>query len=222
MNPSLLKKTRLGGPVRAAVSSHKHQDGTVLGDSAAVFDSWRDSDWSLAVWRRESPENIRVLLQQLRLEQISGFRITVSAQDARRQLAGAVERCGIEPPLLRQYLAEDFALLAHKFSSCTGTQQLELRLERITGDACRRYHIDCMAARLVVTYVGPGTVYAPASHGLDALREQQGYCGPAREIPTFWASLFAGDASDRPGLVHRSPQIAGTGQARLFYCVNQA
>ena len=103
-----------------------------------------------------------------------------------------------------------------------GTSHIEARLEIVRDDACRRFHVDSYPARLAVTYVGPGTVWAPRCRGAQALIEQDDYTGPTLEIPAFSVGLFAGEHEGRIGLVHRSPRIAGTGRMRLFFCVNAA
>jgi len=112
--------------------------------------------------------------------------------------------------------------LTRIFATSTGTNLIEARLDIIRDDACRRFHVDTYPARLAVTYVGPGTVWVPRCHGEQALAGQEGYSGPALEIPTFYVGLFAGDHAGHIGLVHRSPRIVGTGRVRLFFCVNAA
>jgi hypothetical protein len=80
----------------------------------------------------------------------------------------------------------------------------------VTTNACRKFHVDAMAARLICTYRGTGTQYGQSRNGDDPKR--------VFTVPTGSAVLLRGSLwpSNRDcGLVHRSPPIEGTGETRL-------
>jgi hypothetical protein len=89
-------------------------------------------------------------------------------------------------------------------------QYLRLRLDVVTTNACRKFHIDALMARLVCTYRGSGTQYGISVDGADPARVFQVQTGsPILLRGTLWPQ-------DPPsGLLHRSPPIEGTGESRL-------
>lgn len=210
------------GPSEVSEKGDTGLPGIDLDDTAAPLTDWSTSSASLAIWRREPPVDIREAIQRLPLERIKGWRRNFDAADARPRIYEAISECGITDERLTRFLSADMTLLALIFATGTATRRVEMRLEIVRNDACRKFHIDSYTERLAVTYRGPGTVAVPRCHGERALAEQNDYSGPVLEIPAFWVSLFAGEMPGRIGLVHRSPRVAGTGKARLFFCVNAA
>lgn len=223
MTVEIYQRRNCGGTVSLAVAGLNADDrGIAVGETAAVFKTWGAATTSLAVWHRDLPVDIAELLVELRLDDITGWRRSFDAATAAPLIAEAMSTSGFSHPALERFLATDMALLARLFAASTGTSHIEARLDIIRDNACRRFHTDACPARLAVTYLGPGTVWVPHGHGEQALAEQESYSGPRLEIPAFSAGLFVGEQAGRIGLVHRSPRIAGTGRARLFFCVNGA
>jgi hypothetical protein len=109
-------------------------------------------------------------------------------------------------------LIADIAALANRFAELTGKSSLRVRLEGVTTNACKKVHADYTDVRLITTYAGPGTDYAP--HG-------DGDCCLER-VPTGAVALFKGrlfGAGHEPCL-HRSPPIEGSGEARLVLVID--
>jgi hypothetical protein len=108
----------------------------------------------------------------------------------------------------------------------TGTAELCV----VTGDECRKFHVDHYALRLLVTYVGPGTELvrpeavnwsALETGGDDFERANQWIVRDRSGIvraQTGDAVLVRGsrDGSKRAA-VHRSPPISSTGVHRLVF-----
>jgi hypothetical protein len=121
------------------------------------------------------------------------------------------------------WIVADVARQARHFADSTGTLHLALKLEIVHDNACRKLHHDYVTHRLVCTYRGPGTQWLG--------REHEAALGDEREtvpddwlqpVPRFAAALFAGALlpGARP-ILHRSPPIAGTGEARLVLTINE-
>src|SRR5690606_36891561 len=106
------------------------------------------------------------------------------------------------------------------FAFVSGRRHVDIRLETVTTDACRKFHYDEVPLRLVVTYRGPGTQFVPDGHYEEAVTRQTGYDGPMHDLPRFTAAIFKGSQAERGGVLHRSPPIAGTGETRLLLCLN--
>ena len=87
---------------------------------------------------------------------------------------------------------------------------LRLRLDVVTTNACPKFHIDAVTARLVCTYRGTGTQYGISTDGADPRRVFIVPTGsPILLRGTLWPEMPSS------GLLHRSPPIEGTGETRL-------
>lgn len=109
-------------------------------------------------------------------------------------------------------LAADIAALAARFAALMAVDTVRLRLERIEGDACRRFHADYTDLRLVTTYAGPGT----------DVRETTADDAPVVRLAAGQIGLFKGrlHPGKPPVLLHRSPPVAGCGTPRLVLVID--
>ena len=67
----------------------------------------------------------------------------------------------------RTRLIDDIAALGNIFSDIMSAPLISLRLDCVTSNACRIFHIDAMKARLICTYRGTGTQYGNSHNGGD-------------------------------------------------------
>ncbi|MCH9809130.1 MAG: DUF1826 domain-containing protein [Alphaproteobacteria bacterium] len=197
-------------------------DGLAVTDSPVSLMDWERSARSAAIWRRSPPDDMVSALEGLPINMVTGWRLTGQVDELEEPIRAALSTCGIANEALQRDLTTDMTSLGRILAVGTQATRLELRFDVVKDDACRKFHTDAFPERLAVTYLGPGTVMVPNDFGAQALAEQEEYTGPELEIPQFWVSLFAGRRSDRSGLIHRSPQISGTKQSRLFFCANVA
>ena len=108
-------------------------------------------------------------------------------------------------------LIEDASALASIFANVMDSAYVRLRFDVVDTNACRKFHIDAVKARLVCTYRGTGTQYGLSENGHD----------PAQilTVPTGAPIILRGTRwPETPvsGVLHRSPPIAGTGETRLL------
>ena len=108
-------------------------------------------------------------------------------------------------------LIEDASALASIFADVMDSAYVRLRFDVVDTNACRKFHIDAVKARLVCTYRGTGTQYGLSENGHD----------PAQilTVPTGAPIILRGTRwPETPvsGVLHRSPPIAGTGETRLL------
>lgn len=141
-------------------------------------------------------------------------RALVTGAPFERRAAGSIEAAlsalGQLPPLL----AEDIRGLAARFAKLMHVQDIRLRLEAITTNACRKIHADYTDLRLITTYSGPGSEYVPAGAepaeaNLKALA--------TGDIALFKGRLFA---DEHQPCFHRSPRIEGSGTIRLVLVID--
>ncbi len=110
----------------------------------------------------------------------------------------------------RDMLIDDAAALASIFAELVKVPFLRLRLDVVTTNACRKFHIDAVTSRLVCTYRGTGTQYGISTDGADPERVFTVPNGaPIVLRGTLWPT------NPKSCLLHRSPPIEGTGETRL-------
>lgn len=112
------------------------------------------------------------------------------------------------PPILR----DDAVMLAERFAALMDVDSVRVRVEAISGDACRKFHADYTDLRLITSWAGPGTDWLPP----DASESE------FERVPTGWIGLFKGHlfADGHRPCIHRSPPIAGTGERRLVLVID--
>ena len=100
--------------------------------------------------------------------------------------------------------------LAQIFANIMQVAYLRLRLQVVSSNACHKFHIDSLKARLICTYRGTGTQYGTSENGTNPYE--------ISDLPTGSVMIMRGTLwpeNPMTGLLHRSPPIEGTGQTRL-------
>jgi hypothetical protein len=197
-------------------------DHVVSGDDPSILNEIARPSISLAIWRRRAPERLREIVRKRGYGGFTALRETIDAGGIADGFADRLAQAGLAPAA-NDVLAPDIRALVHHFSIATGKAMLDIRLERISGDACKKFHADYVSARLLTTYVGRGTEWLDQK---TAARLSEN-CDPegipirslaAGDVAILKGRCWAGDAA----LVHRSPPIAGTGEERLLLVISPA
>lgn len=187
----------------------------IAGDGEAL-EAIRDPDISIAIWERPAPAAVADLLgypfSDLRLASPLGL-----LPDA---LQRAIDAAGYPQHGARLLLEADIVALARRFACIMQVDAIDIRLDRITGNACRKFHADYVTARLITTYVGRGTQW------LDGDASEPCDCGnphDVRELRAGDVAILKGRSWDEArAAIHRSPPIAGSGEQRLLLAINPA
>ncbi|MBM3515634.1 MAG: DUF1826 domain-containing protein, partial [Alphaproteobacteria bacterium] len=149
------------------------------------------------------------------------LRILVRPGDFRRAAVPHFDKCGVPQGDIRNLLFSDVDELVSAFARITQSDLVDVRLERVSNDACWKFHRDCVEARLLTTYRGATTEWVQPIHAGQALRQQKQFEGPVERLLIHDVAIFKGScAGEGSGIVHRSPPIAGTGRTRLLLCLN--
>jgi hypothetical protein len=169
----------------------------------AVLHRIAEHDVALAIWHRPQTAGLAAWLDSLPAERLPEGHFIGPAACVPARLAALCDLVALADSPERRAL-------------------IDLRLEAIAHDACWRFHRDHVGYRLNATYRGPGTQWPPLEHAARALKAQRRYRGPLNEFPRFAAGLFKGVVrAGTEAIVHRSPPVAGSGQTRLFLCLNE-
>ena len=190
--------------------------------SAIVLQRWREPGIKLALWRRSWDQADVRQLDALPIEALPNVHFTARLDAVRASIEAALPGARACDATLPGVIAYDIESLAACFAHATGARAIEVRLQALQDDACRLFHLDRMRARMVTTYIGPGTEWVPERYARDAIRSQDDYAGPIYAMPRFAVGLFAGSLLPNGGLVHRSPRLSNTGRFRLFLSLNEA
>ncbi|MDJ0514108.1 MAG: DUF1826 domain-containing protein [Methyloceanibacter sp.] len=187
----------------------------VEGDGPNILGEIWSPSCGVAVWRRDLGEPFQTWLDTLALEDLPDARIVSSPASAGTVLDAYVSRHGMAEGEFRTQLAADAAMLAGAFARIMKTVSVRIRLDVISDNACRKFHLDNVEARLLCTYRGRGTQYGCSQGNADP--------SPIHELTTGDVGLFRGQrwpTLERCGIVHRSPPLSGCGETRLLLVVD--
>ena len=168
------------------------------------------SGCAAALWHRQSSPGFQSWIDGLDPRVLPRSRVILRPDAVRTTVA---EICGLSGTPLgpeRDRLVDDIAALSDVFAGVMRARWLRLRLDVVTTNACRRFHVDAVTARLICTYRGTGTQYGISTDGGEPRR--------VFTVPTGSPIVLRGTLwpeTPRSGLLHRSPPIEGTGETRL-------
>ncbi|MEO0402769.1 MAG: DUF1826 domain-containing protein [Pseudomonadota bacterium] len=168
-----------------------------------------------AIWRRQPPVGFRNWINGLDPQQLPRARLLLHPDTVPEAIAQWCDSSNLDHSEERNWLEADVAELAKQFTALMDAPYLRLRMDVINTNACRKFHIDAIHARLICTYSGTGTQYGISTNGDEPTR--------VFTVPTGAPMILRGTLwpADPPaGLLHRSPPIAGTGETRLVLVID--
>ncbi|MEM0946104.1 MAG: DUF1826 domain-containing protein [Pseudomonadota bacterium] len=187
-----------------------HSIGVSLTSTPKGLASIKDPGCYAAIWKREPLGKFQNWIDSLDPTTLPRARIMLRAEMVREAMVDLSGVRALPDCDERTMLIEDIAALAAIFSSIMGSRYLRLRLDVIETNACRKFHIDAVTARLLCTYRGRATQYANVTMGEDPKQ--------IHDVPTGSPMILRGTnwpGVAKPELLHRSPPIEGTGETRL-------
>lgn len=189
--------------------------GVAIGATPKSLSAIQKPDCAAAIWQREPLDAFQNWIDGLAHHELPKARILLRPNDVHPALTNLVNSHALAPSEERTMLVEDIAALAHIFASIMDTPYVRLRLDVINTNACRKFHIDRMKARLICTYRGTGTQYGVSEVGDDPKRI---FTTPTGSPIMLRGHLWPATAA--PDLLHRSPPIEGTGEMRLMLALD--
>ncbi|MBH89693.1 MAG: hypothetical protein CMF71_05655 [Magnetovibrio sp.] len=180
------------------------------------------TEMELVIWRRTISTSIKDWINCMDSKNLPNFRILVNLSDLTHALESKLKKFDLKVEKMRGQLIDDIYNLASKFADINQCEDVDVRLQRISNDACWKFHRDVVKTRLLTTYCGPSTEWVKNKYSEKALLEQREYNGPLEQLRKFDVAVFKGNyAQPDKGIVHRSPSIVNTGITRLMLCINQ-
>lgn len=202
----------------APVPTHdtRQSDGARLSTSPTILEAIREEACNLAVWERAPIAGLDTIITP----QLASIRFASALGGLPEQLRKELRAAGYPQTEMTDALAADIDTLAARYAGIYDHAALELRLEIVTTNSCRKFHADYVEARLITTYVGRGTDWLSNA---DADRVAAG--GDPAQIRSLGpgdVGLFKGKMATEHPAIHRSPPIEGTGETRLLLVLNPA
>jgi hypothetical protein len=189
--------------------------GIIETDTPKGLEAITTPECAAVIWRRKSDFGFQAWIDTLDPALLPEVRLILRLDDIRSAVTDVCDMYGTPDDPERAYLINDISMLANIFAGAFASSFLRLRLSPINTNACRRFHIDAITARLICTYRGTGTQYGISKDGT-----------PPRGIftvPTGAPIVLRGtNWPERPasGLLHRSPPIEGTDETRLVLVID--
>lgn len=197
-----------------------------------IWASIYEQDINIALWQRPHSvaiaESVNAILAH---ETFSQLQCVLAAQDAEQQLAQQLPYFEHRTALL-----EDIALLTDMFACLFDLDAVGLRLKVLDTPMCPKFHVDRVPCRLVTSYAGPATEWAPhelvdrskLGSGSNGLSDESSgllqHSSHIQRMRTGDVALLKGESwkgNEGSGLLHRSPGI-NPGQKRLLLTLDFA
>ncbi|MCZ0962455.1 DUF1826 domain-containing protein [Paracoccus benzoatiresistens] len=180
---------------------------------AAILDGISHRGVAAAVWQRDPLPEFTQRIDALPVHQLPRLRTIVAVGSVAPCVHAACDLAGTPQDQFRDMLAGDITVLAEIMAEVMDAPMMHLRLDVVTTNACRKFHIDNKTVRMLCTYRGMGTQLA-----------QPGQEAAPMAVTTGSVALLRGRRwpGERTGLLHRSPPIEGTGGTRLLAVIDPA
>ncbi len=185
-------------------------------DLAAV----KQPDITLALWRWSPTEQLTQFVNSLDVQDIPHERVLVQVTNAKQILFNMLRAQAAGNYKGVDAFISDIVMQCETFSKISGSPIVDIRIDHVRGNACRKFHRDNVPLRMICTYRGPGTEIVPDVHADEAIKTQADYRGPKFDLPQYAVALFKGAWQSTTGTVHRSPPIEGQNISRLVVCLN--
>jgi hypothetical protein len=204
--------------------SRSHREGKRI----AVLRKILERDVNVVAWQRPLPAALATALGQSALTSVFGAHRPILGESL--DVGPLLE--GVQVEALRTGLAQDLGMLVRAFADVVGTTRMQVGLDLVSDDKCRKFHSDYVGIRMLVSYAGPGTQWVEERHLRRAAMHHDSACVDAanraivpddtkiRSAGLGDVLLLKGEAwpgNTGRGAVHRSPPIEGTGTTRLLF-----
>lgn len=178
-----------------------------IGQAPSILSSILKPTVQLVLWQRLRPDTLG-WIDALDWTEIDDINSEVTGPEWSIGIAALLSEAGYPQSAAGNALTRELSERAAAFAALLKCDRLNLRLEVIETDACRKFHMDSVTARLLMPLHGPGTQWIDTTLGEDA---------PVNQLTPGDVAIFKGRrAVEVPTILHRSPPIATTGETRLL------
>jgi hypothetical protein len=191
-----------------------------LSTDAAILSAVLSPAINLAIWERRLSSDLANVIAGEDWTRLGAVRLTGQVSELSCLLVDGLAAKGISASGASM-LAEDITALARCCATVMDGETLDVRLEMITGNSCRKFHADYVTARLITTYCGRATEWIDAVEAERFAAIGAVSSEAIRRLKVGEVALFKGRFwSPDDAIIHRSPPIEGTGEVRLLLVIN--
>ena len=166
------------------------------------------------IWDRQIPVNIQDWLNKVDPKLIPSFRQIFHKNEVNKNINKIFKNTIIKQKET-EWLVQDIIRLSRLFSNLMKVDYLRLRMEVVSTNSCRKFHIDAVKSRLICTYRGQGTQYGLS---MDSNDPEQFKTTPTSSPILLRGTLWIEDKLKM--ILHRSPPIEGTGETRFVFVID--
>jgi len=185
---------------------------TLVGRDPSILAEIKKSGIAATIWQRTPAPSFEKWVSELPPEQLPQIRSIVPVQSIEAIIQTACDLSNTPNGASRDLLASDIAALGEILAEMMEVSHVKLRLAVVTTNACKKFHIDNMSARLICSYRGSGTQLALPGEEDDPMSVSAG------SVALLRGSKWQSEETTR--LLHRSPPIEGTGETRLIVVID--
>lgn len=193
--------------------------GSTFGNQASVLRSITSSEVNFVLWQRNLSGFLDAWASEIRWERTETLEGEVDKDSLglfEEDLYNELKRWRTREPDFTRWVAEDMCSNIKLFMDSTNAREVFVKIEPVTHDKCRLFHVDNNLLRMLCTYVGEGTLWL-ANEKVE--RKFLG-CGRNEDIvldplavyqaPRLDVLVLKGERwpnNNLGGAVHRSPPI---------------
>lgn len=188
-------------------------NGIHSGTDAEVLSRIADPDCAVALWRHRPEPGFQRWLDAIPEAGLPRLRASVALDKVAEVLHGACDKTDLPDGPHRAALVAHVVDLASRLTRLLDCGRLALRLDAGRGQACPKWHLDAVEARLLSSLRGPGTQFG----SLQATGADPDGIRDIRQMRTGEVALLRGRAwrGGTSAILHRSPP-ADQNEVRLL------
>jgi len=194
--------------MRGSMTIVKTPAPVLEGLDSAILERIEDPEVHLVLWRRSLPGDLD-RIGSIGFDGIEDLDFTADLDLLDEEVADGLVQAGY-PSAVCSGLKNEILAHARQLAGLTNASAVRIRLEIVETDACRKFHTDYVTARLLTTLWGQGTQWIEAAQPTSINQLSAG------DVGIFKGRLWA----EEPAVLHRSPPLEGTGEARLLLVVD--
>ena len=169
-----------------------------------------EKNYPAVIWSRQILPDFQTWINQIDPNLLPNSRKVVHKRAIKETLEDVFNNARIPQSDQLDWLLKDITKLGKVFSNLMQVDFLRLRLDVVSTNSCRKFHVDAVTGRLICTYRGEGTQYG--------ISRDENEPVDIFSVPTGSPVLLSGLLSSKENgleLLHRSPPIEGTGVKRF-------
>jgi len=202
-------------PKAAASSAEMLPNCVAVVDGQQAFEAIHNPSCAASIWWRELSSTFKTWMDNLAPKHLPEGRLILQPEAVAEAVNQLFEIAETPESDERDMLRNDIVALSDLFCTTFKCEYLRLRLDKVSDNACRKFHRDTITARLVCTYRGRGTQYGlPNEAPDDDVDPNELFAVPTGSPFLMRGSLWP--ETPYSNLKHRSPPIEGSGETRLL------